>query len=163
MGDDSRVGRDDGERIVAGRRGYSIWGDAQRFALKYPLGTTRVEWEAVDGGFETSLGDDTVTFKLKPEWRARRSVFFRFAVRMGRALDNRSGLRLRAGDFELNAHQLAATMNTELAARLGKPLIEAQANVNPPEQGPLRKWLNPIAFASVAILLVLLVVELFAH
>jgi hypothetical protein len=163
MVDDSRVGRDDGERIVAGRRGYSIWGDAQRFALKYPLGTTRVEWEAVDGGFEISPGDDTVTFNLKSEWLARRSVFFRSAVRMGRALDNRSGLRLRGGDFGLNAQQLAATMNAELAARLGKPLIEAQANVNPPERGLLRKWLNPIFFACVAILLVLLVVQRIAH
>lgn len=160
MVDDARVRRDDGERIVGGRRGYSIWGDDRRFALKYPLGTTRVEWQAVDGGFEASVADDSVTFSVKPEWLARRSVFFRFAVRMGRALDNQSRLRLRAGVFGLNAEQLATTMNAELAARIGKPSLGASTSVSPSERDLLRRWLSPITFAGVAILLLLLVAEL---
>ena len=154
--------RSDGEQIVAGRPGYSIWGNDQTFALKYPLGATRVEWEAVDGWFKT-WSDDTVTFTLKPEWMARRSVLFRFGIRLGRALDDRSGLKVDAAAFGLSAEQLAATMNAELAARLGTPPVDAETTVHLAEQGPLRKWSRRYTAACVAVMLVVIVIARLIH
>jgi hypothetical protein len=98
------------EVIAKGRPGYSIRANSDRFAIKAPLGTTRFDWTGVDGGF-SEWSDATVRFRLKPEYLARRSVWFRFGVKATHAMENFEGISLSASRYGTTAEALALALN----------------------------------------------------
>jgi hypothetical protein len=70
------VNRADFDDVVAERGpDFSIRANDQQLAIKAPLGTTRFDWAGIDGGF-TEWSDATVRFRLKPDYLARRGVWF---------------------------------------------------------------------------------------
>ena len=151
-----------GEKIASGFPGYSIWDQGERLALRYPLGTTRIEWAAVDGRFQPR-SDNTVTLSLKREWLARRSAFYRFSVRIGRGLYN-TDMRIRASQFGTSAEQLATTLNTHLAMRVGTAsqatTSETPSAVSTASAGPLLRLYRLFLKAVFAFALVLLLIQL---
>jgi hypothetical protein len=146
------------DRIAGVRRGYSILDEGSRFAIKYPLGITRIEWEAVDGLFE-ARSDNSVTFNLKPEWLARRSFWFRLGVRLTRAQTD-ANLRIAADSFGLTAKQLAAALNARLSRRLAVSQSPSESEprplVRPAKPDPLRRLVNRTTWVVAGILLLLL-------
>jgi hypothetical protein len=110
-----------GERILAGRPGYSVWDDGKRFALKYPLGTTHVEWDSIEGRFQ-ARPDGYVTFELARVDLVRRNMPFRLGVRLGRLLHD-AGMRISASQFRMTTDELAELLNDRLTShRVGRPV-----------------------------------------
>ena len=101
-------------------RGFSIRADDDRFAIKAPLGTTRIEWAAVDGSF-AEWPDDSVRFGMKPEYLARRGPLFRFGVWLGGPMHGFKGVRIVASSYGSTAEALAAPLNERLAERDSLP------------------------------------------
>jgi hypothetical protein len=101
-------------------RGFSIRADDDRFAIRAPLGTTRIEWVAVEGAF-AAWPDDSVRFRLKPEYLARRGPFFRLGVWLGGLLYGFKGVRIVASSYGKPAEALAAALNERLAERGSLP------------------------------------------
>ena len=92
-----------------------MWDDGTRLALKYPLGTTHVNWDAIAGDFQ-ARPHGYVTFELTNVDLARRNALFRIAVRLGRSLHDAS-MRVSAPQFRLTAEELAEVLNARLASR----------------------------------------------
>jgi hypothetical protein len=106
--------------IAQGGVGFSITADEQHFSMRAPLGTTRVDWFAIDGPF-TGSTDGTVHFRIKPAYLARRGILFRLGIRLSRPALGFDGMRVDAARYgRTTAAALAATLNERLAARVGQ-------------------------------------------
>jgi hypothetical protein len=146
--------------------GFSIRANDQQFAIKAPLGTTRFDWAGVDGGF-TEWSDTTVRFHLKPEYLARRSVWFRLGVKATRATQDFSGISVNASSYGMTAEALASALNQRLVAHVGADAVgagpETGLRVRTARAGPLRRYTQLLTWGVLALLSVWLIVTRVVH
>jgi hypothetical protein len=141
------------EVIAKGGPGYSIRANDQQFAITAPLGTTRFDWTGVDGAF-TEWSNMTVRFRLKPEYLAHRSMWFRLGVKATRAVDDFEGVSVDASRYGTTAEALAASLNERLAAKVGRVDVgadpETGLRVVKATPGPLRRYQQRLTWVVLA-------------
>lgn len=145
-------------------RGFSIRADDERFAIGAPLGTTRIEWAAVEGAF-AEWPDNSVRFRLKPEYLARRGPVFRLGVWLGGRMYGSRGVRIDASSYGTTAEALAAALNERLAERVGQPSLRSPIDTDGKKtgEGPLLRYRRRFVWGAVGITLLVLLVERLLH
>jgi hypothetical protein len=153
--------------LAQGSAGFSITDDEQHFSMRAPLGTTRVDWLAIDGQF-TESSDGTVRFRMKPECVSQRSILFRLGIRLSRSVLGFDGMRLDAARYgRTTAAALAATLNERLATRLGQLPSSADptsgSQVQSAASGPLVRLVSPSFWVAIAVILLVVAAVRLIH
>jgi hypothetical protein len=153
--------------IAQGGVGFSITADEQHFSMRAPLGTTRVDWFAIDGPF-TGSTDGTVHFRIKPDYLARRGILFRLGIRLSRPALGFDGMRVDAARYgRTTAAALAATLNERLAARVGQLPSSADptrgSQVRSAAPGALAQLVSRSFWVAIAVILLVVVAVRLIH